>query len=89
MMLESKEATFDAKLIFMEKSLLNKYNNETEPRRTEVKQKLSIIKYQFKQRWLAAQKIKKRFEDNNRDWLDGIIWLPSIGKKIQQVNLFW
>lgn len=77
----SNESTFDRKLQFMEQEILNKYS-EDDTRVGDVKQKLSIIRHQFKQKWLAARKTKARFLENNAEWLEGTISLPSAGKLI-------
>nr|XP_022901971.1 uncharacterized protein LOC111414763 [Onthophagus taurus] len=76
----SQEPSFDRKLEFMEKKLLENYSGN-DLMRKDAKQKLSIIKHQFKQRWLTARKIRNRFEKNNSDWLTGSIWLPNAGIK--------
>lgn len=77
-MQRSNEATFDGKLRFMEHQILNRYA-EDHPLLADVKQKLSIIKHHFKQKWLAARKTKARFEKNNANWLSDTICLPSAG----------
>lgn len=71
----SEESTFDKKLDFMEKEVLNKYD-DTDEQRADVKHKLSLIKHQFKVRWQAAHKMKAAFEKNNNDWLNGTTTLP-------------
>ena len=43
----SDESTFDGKLQFMEQELLRNYSQD-DPRIADVKQRLSIIKHQFK-----------------------------------------
>lgn len=77
-MQRSNEATFEGKLKFMEEELLSNYA-ENDLMLADVKQKLSIIRHQFKQKWLAARKIKARFEENSTEWLNGTISLPSAG----------
>lgn len=48
----------------MEKELLSIYP-DNDPMLADAKQKLSIIRHQFKERWLAARKTKARFEEND------------------------
>ncbi|RVE44545.1 hypothetical protein evm_010791 [Chilo suppressalis] len=64
--------------MFMEKELLKGYSQD-DPRIADIKNRISIIKHDFKRKWLAAHKIKKRFEENNTTWLKSTITLPSAG----------
>lgn len=75
-MLGSNEPTFDRKLQFMEQKVLSNYS-EDDTNIAEIKQKLSIIKHQFKEKWLSARKTKARFQENNAEWLKGTVWLPT------------
>ncbi|CAH0563012.1 unnamed protein product [Brassicogethes aeneus] len=59
----------------MEEIMINKYCKD-EDQRKAWKHKLSLIKHQFKTRWLAAHKKKDIFEKNNRNWLNGMTSLP-------------
>lgn len=77
-MQRSTESTFEGKLKFMEEELLSNYA-ENDRMLADAKQKLSMIRHQFKQKWLAARKMKARFEETNADWLNGTISLPSAG----------
>ncbi|KAH9629097.1 hypothetical protein HF086_008546 [Spodoptera exigua] len=63
----SNTSTFDEKLQCMERELLNQCA-ENDQNIADVKQKLSIIRHQFKQKWLAARKTKARFLENNAEW---------------------
>lgn len=75
----SNTSTFNEKLQFMEQELLSQYA-ENDQNIANVKQKLSIIKYQFKQKWSAACNTKARFLKNNAEWLNGSISLPKAGR---------
>ncbi|XP_047027502.1 uncharacterized protein LOC124635616 [Helicoverpa zea] len=71
-------SSFDEKLKLMEIEVLKGYFQD-DPKIADAKHKLSIVKHQFKQKWLAAQKNKKRFEEKNATWLRDTITLPSAG----------
>lgn len=75
----SNATTFNAKLEFMEQELLNQYA-ENDLNIADIKQKLSIVRHQFKLRWSAARNTKTRFLENNAKWLKGCISLPKAGK---------
>ena len=79
LMERSNVSTFNEKLKFMEQELLSQYA-ESDQNIVEVKQKLSIIRHQFKQKWTAAHNTKARFLENNAEWLKGCISLPKAGR---------
>lgn len=62
----------------MEQEVLNTYPKD-DTRINEIKQKLAVVKNNFKQKWLTARKTKARFEENNAEWLRGTISLPMTG----------
>lgn len=76
----SQEPNFDRKLVHMEETVINKFCRD-EHQRKLWKQKLSLIKHQFRSRWQAAYKKKDVFAKNNSDWLDGMtsLQLPMTG----------
>lgn len=76
----SQEPNFDRKLSYVEETLISKFCKD-ENQRKDWKQKLSLIKHQFKSRWHAAYKKKDIFEKNNNNWLDGMtsLQLPLTG----------
>lgn len=74
----SNGSSFDEKLDQMEKELLRTYS-ETDPLKTDAKRKLVAFKHQYKKKWLAARNTSKRFEENNHDWLTGVVLLPTPG----------
>lgn len=79
--------SFAKKLDFLEDELLKHYAND-DPKKAEAKQKVASIKHQFKKGWLAARKMKSRFEKNNRDWRNGIVSLPALGMYVvNKINL--
>lgn len=74
----SDAKNFSEKLKFMESEVLCHYS-EHDPNIAVVKQKLSIVRHEFKQKWLIARNTKLRFLENNREWLKGTISLPKAG----------
>ncbi|XP_041969108.1 uncharacterized protein LOC121725968 [Aricia agestis] len=74
----SGASTFNEKILIMEQEVLNQYEGNDQ-NIAEIKQKLSIIRHQFKQRWSAAHNTKARFLERNKDWLQGSISLPKTG----------
>lgn len=62
----SQEQNFARKLNYMEETLISEFCKH-EDQRKDWKQKLSLIKHQFKSRWHAAHKKKDIFETNNND----------------------
>lgn len=74
----SNASTFNEKLEFMEQELLSQYK-ENDQNIANVKQKLSIIKHNFKQKWSTARNTKARFLEKNAEWLNGSISLPKAG----------
>lgn len=83
----SNESTFDRKLKFLEQKLLSSYS-ENDIRIHDIKQKITNIKHNFKQKWLAARKTKARFEENNVEWLSASISLPATGMYLNN-NIFF
>lgn len=79
LMERSNATTFDEKLQFMVHELLSQYEGDSQ-NIADVKQKLSVIKHLFKQRWSAARNTKARFLEKNNEWLNGCISLPKAGK---------
>ncbi|CAG9783367.1 unnamed protein product [Diatraea saccharalis] len=73
----SNASTFNEKLEFMESEILSQYSGQDNI--ADVKQKLSIIRHQFKQKWSTARNTKARFLENNSKWLKGTISLPKAG----------
>ncbi|XP_075979633.1 uncharacterized protein LOC142978911 [Anticarsia gemmatalis] len=66
---ESQAPNFDKKLDLMVETVINKFCKSED--RKSWKQKISLIKHQFKTRWQAAHKKEVVFESNNKDWLNG------------------
>lgn len=79
-MQRSNKATFDEKLDYMQQEILSHYSEHDKI--VEAKKKLSVIKHQFKEKWLAVRKTKSLFEKKNVEWLKGIVSLPIAGRSI-------
>lgn len=75
----SSSSNFNKKFEFMEQELLNQYI-ENDPNIAEVKQKLTMLRHKFKQKWSAAHNTKARFLKNNAEWLKGCVSLPKAGR---------
>lgn len=74
----SDAKTFNEKLKFMELELLSRFS-EHDPNIAVVKQKLSIVRHEFKQKWSNASNTKLRFLKHNGEWLNGTVSLPKAG----------
>lgn len=44
---------------------------------SQCSKKLALFKSQFKSRWIKACRKEGRFQENNKEWLDGEISLPE------------
>ena len=76
------EQTFDKKIDFMQKSVLNMNCDDAE-RLQDLKEKLSMIRYEFKARWQAAHRIKAVFEKKNSNWLNRSTTIPFTSEYFQ------